>query len=36
MKVIIGAYGFWDIVENGYEDLEDETGLTVAQLAALQ
>jgi hypothetical protein len=36
MNVIIGAYGFWDIVENGYEDSEDETGLTVAQLAALQ
>jgi hypothetical protein len=35
MKAIIGAYGFWDIVENGYEDPEDETGLTVAQLAAL-
>jgi hypothetical protein len=32
MKAIIGAYGFWGIVENGYEDLEDETGLTVAAL----
>jgi hypothetical protein len=36
MKAIIGAYDFWDIVENDYEDPEDETGLMVAQLAALQ
>ncbi|XP_078172780.1 uncharacterized protein LOC144566607 [Carex rostrata] len=36
MKAIIGACGFWDIVENGYEDPKDETELTVAQLAALQ
>jgi hypothetical protein len=36
MKTIIDVYGFWDIVKNGYEDPEDETGLTVAQLAALQ
>jgi hypothetical protein len=35
MNAIIGAYDFWDIVENSYEDPEDETGLTVAQLAAL-
>jgi hypothetical protein len=36
MKAIISAYGFWDIVEKSYEDPEDETGLTVAQLVALQ
>jgi hypothetical protein len=36
MKAIIGSYGFWDIVENDCEDPEDETRLTVAQLAALQ
>ena len=36
MKAIIGAYGFWDVVENGYEVPEDETELTVAAVAALQ
>jgi starvation-inducible outer membrane lipoprotein len=36
MKAIIGAYGLWDIVEKGYETSEDETGLTVAQIAVLQ
>jgi gag-polypeptide of LTR copia-type/Domain of unknown function (DUF4219) len=36
MKAIIGAYGLWDIVKKGYETSEDETGLMVAQIAALQ
>jgi gag-polypeptide of LTR copia-type/Integrase core domain/Zinc knuckle len=36
MKAIIGAYGLWDIVEKGYETFKNETGLTVAQIAALQ
>jgi gag-polypeptide of LTR copia-type len=36
MKAIIGAYGLWDIVEKGYKTSEDETGLTVAQIAGLQ
>jgi gag-polypeptide of LTR copia-type len=36
MKAIIGAYGLWDIIEKGYETSEDEIGLTVAQIAALQ
>jgi hypothetical protein len=36
MKAIIDAHGLWDIVEKGYETSEDETILTVAQIAALQ
>jgi gag-polypeptide of LTR copia-type len=36
MKAIIGAYGLWNIVEKGYETSENETGLMVAQIAALQ
>jgi hypothetical protein len=36
MKAIIGAHGLWDIVEKRYETSEDETVLTVAQIAALQ
>jgi hypothetical protein len=36
MKAIISAYGLWDIVEKGYEISEDETGLTMAQIVALQ
>jgi gag-polypeptide of LTR copia-type/Zinc knuckle len=36
MKAIIGAYGLWDIIEKGYKTSEDETGLTMAQIAALQ
>jgi Domain of unknown function (DUF4219) len=36
MKTIIGAYGLWSIVENGVEEPEDDSGLTVAELNALQ
>ncbi|KAJ3686893.1 hypothetical protein LUZ61_016057 [Rhynchospora tenuis] len=36
MKAIIGAHGLWNIVENGVEEPEDETRLTIAELNALQ
>ena len=31
MKALLGAHDVWDIVENGYEDPQDDTGLSQQQ-----
>ena len=36
MKAIIGSHGLWSIVENGIEEPDDDSVLTVAELNALQ
>lgn len=35
MKVIIGVYDLWDIVENGYEAPEDESALMMVEIDIL-
>lgn len=36
MKAFIGAHGLWDFVENGVEEPEDVSKLTVEEWNALQ
>jgi hypothetical protein len=36
MKDIIGAHDLWNIVENGIEESENDSKLTVVELNALQ